>query len=123
MFGAIFGRLERGDHRQDRLAVLDCLHAPCREMVAIADAIDFVNDRQFHIARPQKIRMQRMRHAAFDRARRRHQRLADHLSAEYAFAAEIARLAAKQVHFQRFEIEQCDEVLQRAIHVRFRKCE
>jgi hypothetical protein len=50
--------LERDDHRQDRLAVLDRLHAPRREGAAVAHAVDFVDDRQAHVAGAQEVGVQ-----------------------------------------------------------------
>jgi len=60
--------------------------------------------------------MQRVRDAALDGARRRHQRLADDLTAEDAAAAEVGGLSAKEVQFQLLEVELADEALERRIH-------
>src|SRR4051812_31675589 len=57
-----------------------------------------------------------MRGAPIHRARRRDQRLTHHLPAEDALAAQIAGLAAKEVHFERFEVELLDQVCERSVH-------
>ena len=46
-----------------------------------------------------------------DGAAGRDQRLADDLAAEYPLPALLRRAAAKQVHLDRFEIEDGDEIL------------
>jgi uncharacterized protein len=108
--------LERDDHRQDRLAILDRLHTPRREGAAVAHAVDFIDDRQAHVAGAQKVRVQRMRDTGGNRAAGGHQGLADDLAAEHAFAAQVARLSAEQVDLKVLEVEQIDQILQNAIH-------
>ena len=58
--------------------------------------------------------MQRMRRPfgkVVDRAAGGDQRLADHLAAEHPLPALLRRAAAKQIHLDRLEIEDGDEVL------------
>jgi len=98
--------------------VLDGLHPARAEALAVADAIDLVDDRRRHVAGEQEIRVQRMRHPAFDGARGGDQRLPDDLAAEDAAAAEIRRLSAKEVQLELLEVELADEALERGIHVR-----
>ena len=98
--------------------MLDGLHAPRREAAAVADAVDLVDDRRGHVARQQEVGMQRVRHAALDRAARGDHRLADHLAAEDAASAEIARDAAEEIFLQRFEVEHREQVGQ---HLRGRE--
>ena len=85
--------LERGGHVEDLLAVLDRDDAAAGEALAVAAAIDVVDDGRVEVAAPQKVRVQRMHHAALgDRARCRPQGLAQHLAAEDLRAADIAAL-------------------------------
>ena len=50
--------------------------------------------------------MQRVDQPVLDGARRRHQRLPHHLSAEHALPAILRAVAAKQIDLQLFEVEQ-----------------
>ena len=52
--------LEGADHGKDRLALLDCLHAPGGKTAAITQGIDLIDDRQRGIAGAQKITVHRM---------------------------------------------------------------
>ena len=54
--------------------------------------------------------MQRMRQPALDGAARRHHRLSDHLAAEHPLPARLRAVAAEQVHLERFEIEDGNQV-------------
>ena len=94
------------------MAVLARGDAPRGEALAVADAVDVVDDRHLGIARQQEIGVHRMRRpAGLDRAHRGDQRLADHLAAEHALPAGLRRAAAEQVHLERFEIEDVEQVL------------
>ena len=57
------GTLERGRHVKDLLAVLDRCHAAAGEAVAIAAAIDEVDDRRVEIPALEEVGVQRMHHA------------------------------------------------------------
>ena len=93
------------------LAVLDRDDAPGGEALAVADAVDLVDDRHLRIAAEQEIGVQRMRQHALDGAAGGDQRLADHLAAEHALPCAICGLrAAKQVHLELFEIEDGEQV-------------
>ena len=48
---------------------------------------------------------------AFHRAAGRDQSLTDHLPAEHALPSDLRRAPAKQVHFERFEVEDFEEFL------------
>ena len=52
-----------------------------------------------------------MRRAALDGAAGRDQRLADHLAAEHPLPAGLRATAAEQVHLERLEVEDGEEVL------------
>jgi hypothetical protein len=93
--------------------VLDRDHAPGREALAVADAVDLVDDRHLGIAAEQEIGVQRMRLAVLHGAAGRDQRLADHLAAEHPLPAVLGRAPAEQVHLERLEIEGCEEFLDR----------
>ena len=77
---------------------------------AVADAVDLVDDRHRRVARPHEVAVQRMRRAAVDGPGRGDQRLPDHLAAEHALPAGLRRLAAKQVHLERLEVEDAEQV-------------
>ena len=96
--------------------MLDGLHTSCREAASVADPIDLVDDGGGHVAREQKIRVQRVRGAALHRARRRHQRLSDDLAAKDALSAQIAGLTAEEIHLERLEIELADQVGESGVH-------
>ena len=85
---------------------------------AVAAAIDLVDDRRVEVAAAQEIGMQRVHRAALDRAAGRHERLAEHLSTEYLRAADVAALAAEQVHLETLELEQADQVGELLVHLR-----
>jgi len=103
--------MKRRFQREDRTAVLDRHHAARSEAGAIARAIHLVENRHLRIAGAQEIGMQGMAKAPFDRAGRRHQRLAQHLTAENALNAVLGADAAKDVLFDLFQIEQIQHVL------------
>ena len=95
------------------MAVLDRDHAAGGEALAVADAVDLVDDRHLRVAGEQEIGVQRMRRAlrhALDGAASRDQRLADDLAAEHALPAALRRAAAKEVYLERLEIEDGDEI-------------
>ncbi len=87
------------------------IDAPCRKTLAVARALDVVDDRRLDIAGAQEVRVQRM-HAALglDRLLRRGQRLAEHLAAEHVARADVAALAAEQVVFETLKAEQFDQL-------------
>src|SRR5690348_16324003 len=96
------------------MAVLDRGHAPGGEASPIADALHLVDDRHLGIAAENEIGVQRMRGPLrdfFDRAARRHQRLANYLPAIDALPTRLRRTAAKQVYLQRLEIEDVQQFL------------
>ena len=77
-------RLERRDHREDRLALLEGLDAAGRERARVVDAVDGERDRLQRIAGPQKVAVQRVRQTFFGhRALRRDHGLSEHLPAEH----------------------------------------
>ena len=94
------------------MAVLARGHASCGEALAVAEALDVVDDRHLGIAGQQKIRVHGMRRTAgVDRAHRGNQRLADHLAAIDPLPAGLRRAAAEQVHLERLEVENVEEIL------------
>ena len=85
-------------------------------MLAVQRPVDLVDDGRIEIPAAQKIGMQRMHRAIFDRRRRGHQRLAQHLPAEYLRAADVAALAAKQIHLEPLERHHLDQIVEQLIH-------
>jgi hypothetical protein len=105
--------VERDRHGEDRVPVLDRDDAPGGEALAVADAVDLVDDRYLGVAGQQEIRVQRVRRAAADVRHRPaggDQRLADHLTAEHALPADLRRAATEQVHLERLEVEKGEEL-------------
>ena len=91
MIEALFVHVEAGLKVEDRLTVLDRDDPARRERPAVADAIDFVQDRRVHVTRAQEVRVQRVHEAGrpvvggvIDRPRCRDERLAGDLSAEHS---------------------------------------
>src|SRR6185312_12721334 len=102
--------VERDQHRKDWMAVLARRDAAGGEALAVTDAVDVINDRNLGIARQQEISMHRVRRPVLDRAHGGNQRLADHLPAEHALPADLRRAAAEQVHLERLEVENIEQV-------------
>ncbi|MNC87331.1 hypothetical protein D3C83_30490 [compost metagenome] len=114
--------LERAGHVEDLLAVLDRDDAAVAEAAAVARAIDDVDDVGLDIARPQKIRVQRVHLAALDGRARGTQRLTEHLAAVDARTADVATLAAKDVVLDALELEQMQQVGKYRLHGGLRNC-
>ena len=108
-----FVAVERHRHDEDRLAVLDRLHPPRGEALAVAHALDVVDDRNLGIAGEQEIGVQRMRRPLLDvdGAAGRDQRLADHLAAEHPLPGHLRRAPAEHVHLELFEVEDVEKGL------------
>src|ERR1700692_2968386 len=81
-----------------------------RIALAVAQAFDLVDDRNLRIARQDEIAMQRMRQPALDGAACRYHRLSDHLPAEHPLPARLRAVAPKQIHLDRLEIENGNQV-------------
>ena len=96
--------------------MLDRLHAPGGEALAVADGVDLVDDRPRHVARQEEVGVQRVGLAALHRAARGHQRLPDHLPAEHRAAAEVCALSAEEVDLELLQVELPDELLQGLAH-------
>ena len=73
------------------------------EVIAVARPVDLVDDRRIEVAAAQKVGVQRVDDAILDRRGRRHQRLTEHLAAEYLRDADVAAFAAKQVQLEPLE--------------------
>jgi hypothetical protein len=108
--------VERDHQGEDRLPVLDRDHAARGEALAVADAVDLVDDRHLRIAADQEVRMHRMRRTAFDGAAGRDQRLPDHLAAEHALPAILRRAPAKEIHFELLDVEHIEHGLDGSGH-------
>ncbi len=105
--------LKRGRQVENRPALLNGHDPAGGEALAVADAIDVVDDRPADIPRPEKIGMQ-----AVGRALRRHglvggrQRLPQYLSAVDVAEAEILALAAKDVLLDLLQLQQFQQFFQ-----------
>ena len=93
------------------MAVLDRDDAAGDEALAVADAVDLVDDRHSRIAGPQEIGVQRMRLAIrLDGAGRRDERLAEHLAAENALPTIFRAATAEEVVLERLQVEDAEQV-------------
>lgn len=101
--------LKRNRHAEDRAAMLDRDDPAGRKAAAIADAVDFIEDRNLGIARAEKITLERMDVAIFDRAIRSDQGLADNLPTEYALGAFLGASPSEKVELDLFEIKKIEE--------------
>jgi len=94
------------------MTVLTRGNATSREAFAVTDAIDVINDRNLWIARQKKVGVHRVgRPAGIDGAHGRNEGLSDDLAAKDPLPADLRRAAAEQVHFERFEVEDIEQVL------------
>ncbi len=120
---AWLGAVERHRHGEDGVAVLDGDDAPGGEALAVADAVDLVDDRHLGIAAEHEIGVQRMRRPrrhVVDGAAGGDQGLADHLAAIDALPARLRRAATEQVFLERFEVEDVEDFLNGGGHACFR---
>jgi hypothetical protein len=99
---------------EDRLPVLDGRHAPRGERPPVTDAVHLVDDRRGGVAGAEEVRVQRVGAASLDRPAGGDERLARDLAAEDALAALVGAPAAEQVHLELLEVEDVDELLERA---------
>ena len=96
------------------MAVLNRDDTPSGKALAVADAVDLIDDWDFGVAWEQKIGVQRVRRGlvrVFDSAAGGDQRLTDHLAAENTLPARLGRASAKQIDFERFKIKEREEVV------------
>ena len=85
--------------------------------MAVAAAVDLVDDRQVEVAAAQEVRVQRMHLAPLDDGRiGGGERLPEHLPAEHLRAADVAARTAEQVHLEPLELELPQQVGQAADH-------
>jgi hypothetical protein len=111
------GRLEGADHAQERLSTLDGLDPARGEALPVPDPVHLVDDGVAHVAGPQEVGVERMRQALLDGAAPRDQRLADDLPAEDRLPADVARLAPEEVHLQRLQVKQPEQIVERGPHL------
>ena len=104
--------MKRHHDGEDRVAVLDRSDPAGRIALAVAQPLDLVDDRNLGVAGQDEVAMQRMRQPPFDGAARRHHGLSDHLAAEHPLPTRLRAAAAKQVHLDRLQIENGNQVNQ-----------
>jgi hypothetical protein len=111
--------VEAGLQVEDGPPMLDRNHPSGRETAAVTNAINLVQDGDERVAWTQEIGVQRVHHSAgfVNGACRGHQSLASHLATEDPLAFLVGRASTEQVHLDRFEIEQSDQVVERGGHV------
>ena len=103
------------------MAVLACGDTTRSKALAVTHAIDVVDNRYFGIAGQQEVGVHGMRWARFDCSHRGNQCLSDHLAAKHALPAGLRRAAPEQVHVERFEIENIEQILDGGGHETARK--
>src|SRR4051794_33474160 len=108
--GAMLVDMERHHDREDRIAVLDGGNPAGRVALAVAQPLNFVNDRYLRIAGKNEIAVQRVRQPALYGSACGHHRLPDHLAAEHPLPARLRAVAAEQVYLYRLEIEDRDKI-------------
>ena len=119
MVEAGFLHLKGRGHGEDRVTMLDRDDAAGDKTLAVADAVDLVDDRNRGIAGPQKIGVQRMRFSIrLDSAARRDEGLAQNLAAENALPADIRAATAEKVVLERLQVEDAEKVFYGGLHVR-----
>src|SRR5690606_35617058 len=102
--------MEGSGHAEDRLAVLDTGDTPGCEALPVAEPIHEVHDGRGHVTREDEVPMKRMRLARFIHGPPGgHERLRQHLSPEDATGPDLPIVAAVDVVFDRFEIEQVEQ--------------
>src|SRR5262249_4880179 len=84
--------------------------------LAVADAVDLVDDRDLRIARAEEVRVQRVDGPVLHRAAGRDERLARHLAAEDADAHVLRAPAAKEIHLELFQVEDREQLVEHALH-------
>ncbi len=92
-----------------------------REAFAVTDAVDVIDYRNFWIARQEEVGVHRVRRpAGIDGAYRRDEGLPDDLTAKDPLPADLRRAAAEQIHFERFEVKDIEQVLYGGRHAKTR---
>jgi hypothetical protein len=114
---------------EDRAAVLDRDDPACGEAAPVADPVDVVENGDERVAGAQEIGVQRVHQSAriVDRPRRRDQRLTGDLSAKHALAVLVGGTTAEEVHLDRLEVEEVDQIVERTLvhrgrHVATARC-
>ena len=120
MLGAGLVLLEGSLQVEDRAPVLDRDDAAGGEALAVARAVDLVEDGRLRIPRAQEVGVEGVRRIPLDRAAGGDQGLAQHLPPEDALRALLRAAAAEEVHLQLFEIEDSEQRIQRPTHARLR---
>src|SRR6188768_2777798 len=105
MIRARLAQVEAGLQVEDRPAVLDRDDAAGREALAVADAIDVVEDRHRGVAGAEEVAVQRVDEAVgfVDRSGGGDERLTGDLAAEHALAVLVGRATTEDVDLDRLE--------------------
>ena len=99
--------------------MLDGDDPPRGERLAVADAVDLVEDRDVRIARPQEVGVQGVHPpVGVDGAAGGDERLPRHLPAEDPLALLVRAVAAEDVHLDGLEVQQLEQSVQRISHER-----
>ena len=121
--------VEAGLEVEDRAAVLDRDDPAGGEAASVADPVDVVENRDERVAGAQEVGVQRVHQPTgiVDRARRRDEGLTGNLAAEHALAVLVGGTTAEEVHLDRLEVEEVDQVVERTLvhrgrHVATARC-
>ena len=86
------------------------------KLLAVADAVDVVDDRDARIARAQEVRVQRVHVASGSTVRpAATSACARDLAAEHPLAVLVGAHATEQVDLELLELEQVDQIVERAL--------
>jgi hypothetical protein len=107
---ALLIAVERALEVEDRFAVLDRDDAASRERSAVAYPVDVVEDRNRRVTGPEEVRVQRMDASVLDRPSGGDERLSGHLTTEDADPALVDVAPAEDVHFDRLEVEEREQL-------------
>ena len=115
----LFADLERRGHGEDGVPALHGHDPPRGEALAVADAVDLVDDGLARVARAQEVAVHRVDGPIVrDRLLRRRERLAEDLTAEDVAPPEVLALSAEEVLLDAFEPEEVEELGQDGGHAR-----
>jgi hypothetical protein len=117
MIETIFLNVETGLHVVDGPTVLNGDNSPSREAFAIANAVNFVQNRHPGITRAQKVGVKRVHSALVDGPPSGHQGLRGDLATEDSLTLFIGLGATKDVDLNSFKVEEVDEEIESFRHV------
>ena len=117
MVETIFFSVKTCLHVVDRSTVLNGDHASSREALAIANAVNFIENGHLGIAGAQKVGVERVHSTLVDGPSGGHEGLRGNLATEYPLAFFVGLGTTKDVDFNSFEVEEVDKEIESFRHV------